>query len=414
MNNFLQIVSFLITGLTMTLVIFNFLDKMFQKRYATKKIYYFAGFIFFIAFVCSMLISTPLIRLFFPAILPIILGITLYSDISIPLIILLIFSIELLEMIVEIFTNLLFNSHFMVKTNDVFRNLLIFFIYQLVMSFVQNKKIGKLIPKQKLSIFLLPMFSFLLIYFGSSIAVESQDSHLFLLSSIYGVGLLLTNLFMFYLFERIQTYVEKEMIYQMKNQHSKLQYQYIKNLESKNLETKKFLHDMKRHLAVLDSLKKTDELTSNYLLQLHSNLNHFNSFQYTGSPIINLLINSKKQTSIDANIQYNITCEPLSFSFMEEIDQTTLFSNMIDNAFDECLNSNKSGQFVTLTICSINDFKVIHICNSYEPSKIKDSKNHFGLGIINIKDVVEKYHGELSITKDEKNGVFEIQALFFQ
>lgn len=91
-----------------------------------------------------------------------------------------------------------------------------------------------------------------------------------------------------------------------------------------------------------------------------------------------------------------------------------LFSNLIDNAFEECLNSNKNEQFVTVTICSINDFKIINICNSYDPTNVKDTKTHFGLGLINVKDVVDKYHAELSITKNEEDGIFEVQILFFQ
>ncbi|GEK37334.1 hypothetical protein ETH01_16210 [Enterococcus thailandicus] len=227
--------------------------------------------------------------------------------------------------------------------------------------------------------------------------------------------MLFSNIFMFYLFKQLQVYSERENLYRMKSQQSKLQYQYVKDLESKNLETKKILHDIKRHLAVLSTLKDTQdspEYISNYINQINLSIDSVEITNYTDSPIVNLLINNKKNIAKENEINYTTRSENISFDFMEEIDQTTLFSNILDNAFEEAAIVTSSNKFVSITICTINDFKIVNISNSYDPDNHKNNKNHMGLGLHNVQDVARKYQANLTIDDNKKQGIFEVQLSF--
>ena len=284
------------------------------------------------------------------------------------------------------------------------------------MLFIKNKKQNFMLPKRNFAIFLLPLFSLIIINLIAFFTIQSQDFHLVAISTIVGTGLLFSNIFMFYLFKQIQVYSEKENLYHMKNQQSKLQYQYVKDLEAKNLETKKILHDIKRHLAVFSTLKDVQdspEYMSNYLDQINLSINSVEITDYTDSPIVNLLMNNKKNIAKEYGIDYTTRCENLSFNFMEEIDQTTLFSNILDNAFEEAIIATSSDKFVSITICTINEFKIVNISNSYDPDNRKNNRNHMGLGLQNVQDVARKYQADLTIADNKDQGIFEVQLSFF-
>ncbi|MFB9379056.1 sensor histidine kinase [Enterococcus thailandicus] len=415
MNSILQIFSFLITGLTMTIVVFDFFNELFKKKYENNFFYFICYFLFYIGFLVSMLIPTPIIRIFFPAVFPFIFGAFLYSNFSFPLTLFLLIAIEFCEITIESLTDFIFGGGFLIMPSNLLRNLIIFFLYQFIMLYIKNKKQNFSLPKRNFAIFILPLLSLIIINLSTLFTIQSQDFHLVVISTIVGTGLLFSNIFMFYLFKQLQVYSERENLYRMKSQQSKLQYQYVKDLESKNLETKKILHDIKRHLAVLSTLKDTQdspEYISNYINQINLSIDSVEITNYTDSPIVNLLINNKKNIAKENEINYTTRSENISFDFMEEIDQTTLFSNILDNAFEEAAIVTSSNKFVSITICTINDFKIVNISNSYDPDNHKNNKNHMGLGLHNVQDVARKYQANLTIDDNKKQGIFEVQLSF--
>lgn len=416
MTSVLQIVSFFITGVTMSIIFFDFFNELFQKKFHNKEYYVFAYFLFCIGFLFSILLSTPFIRFFFPAILPFIFGAFLYSNFSFSITLFFILIIQFCEISIESLTYFVFNGNFSIMPNNLLRNLLIFSLYQFVMIFIKNRNRNYMSKKSSFTIFLFPLFSLVIIYFSVILTIQSQENQLVTLSTIIGIGLLFGNIFIFYLFQQIQSYAEKETLFQIRNQQSKLQYQYVKELEAKTLETKKILHDIKWHLSVLKSLDATNNSTQhffNYFEQVNLKIDSVENHNYTDSPIVNLLINNKKLFAINHEIRYSTICEKFSFDFMKEIDQTILFSNILDNAFEGATMSSELNKFVSLTICTINDFKIINITNSYAPDKHKDKKKHMGLGLQNVQDVAEKYQGELTITDNRDSKIFEVHLTFF-
>ncbi|OJG93939.1 hypothetical protein RV17_GL000918 [Enterococcus thailandicus] len=399
----------------MTIVVFDFFNELFKKKYENNFFYFICYFLFYIGFLVSMLIPTPIIRIFFPAVFPFIFGAFLYSNFSFPLTLFLLIAIEFCEITIESLTDFIFGGGFLIMPSNLLRNLIIFFLYQFIMLYIKNKKQNFSLPKRNFAIFILPLLSLIIINLSTLFTIQSQDFHLVVISTIVGTGLLFSNIFMFYLFKQLQVYSERENLYRMKSQQSKLQYQYVKDLESKNLETKKILHDIKRHLAVLSTLKDTQdspEYISNYINQINLSIDSVEITNYTDSPIVNLLINNKKNIAKENEINYTTRSENISFDFMEEIDQTTLFSNILDNAFEEAAIVTSSNKFVSITICTINDFKIVNISNSYDPDNHKNNKNHMGLGLHNVQDVARKYQANLTIDDNKKQGIFEVQLSF--
>jgi len=223
----------------MSIIFFDFFNELFQKKFHNKEYYVFAYFLFCIGFLFSILLSTPFIRFFFPAILPFIFGAFLYSNFSFSITLFFILIIQFCEISIESLTYFVFNGNFSIMPNNLLRNLLIFSLYQFVMIFIKNRNRNYMSKKSSFTIFLFPLFSLVIIYFSVILTIQSQENQLVTLSTIIGIGLLFGNIFIFYLFQQIQSYAEKETLFQIRNQQSKLQYQYVKELEAKTLETKK-------------------------------------------------------------------------------------------------------------------------------------------------------------------------------
>lgn len=99
---------------------------------------------------------------------------------------------------------------------------------------------------------------------------------------------------------------------------------------------------------------------------------------------------------------------------MSAIDICTIFSNMIDNAIEA--TSQVDGQkWIRLSIKKHNKYLVICENNpckqklEIEDNSIKTTKTHgmHGFGLVNIKETVDKYDGDMNLTVSEKETGYE-------
>lgn len=180
-------------------------------------------------------------------------------------------------------------------------------------------------------------------------------------------------------------------------------------------------HDMYAHMMVLNHYirEKDCDRASNYLLGL-MNQDVFQQSQYVdmGNDMLNALLlgvisKSKGKVRLLVSGEWNKTLP------LEDIDVCILFSNLLSNSLEACerliytekvitLNFEQSVSGISLDVRNPVELPV-DVENFGEYTTKKDSKNH-GYGVKNIKRVVEKYAGELSITYE--NGLVSVKVGF--
>ena len=139
----------------------------------------------------------------------------------------------------------------------------------------------------------------------------------------------------------------------------------------------------------------------------------------TGTAANDIVANDKIDTAQRNDIEFIYNCEDTALSFIDDIDLTIILSNLLDNAFEECMNNKAEHNTINLCICQINNFNIINLTNTcYTPPQLNHNRylstkaGHSGIGMINVENTVKKYNG--SFMSEFKDHLFTTQITFTQ
>ncbi|MDK2586477.1 GHKL domain-containing protein [Romboutsia sedimentorum] len=286
------------------------------------------------------------------------------------------------------------------------------FIYvKLSIVFMNRYKISKLKLIQLISFIMVPFFSIFYIFtLLNYVQIYSGEEDIILF--IFNVlSIFAVNIYVTHIFDNISKNNILENEINLYVQQSKLQYKYYDNLERKYQESRKLAHDIRNHLNTIEELYKCNDVENakQYTDDIHSMLNELNQKYYSSNRVLNIILNDKFEQIKNINIKLEYRIGDVDIDFIREIDITTIFANLLDNAIEATANIKYEG-YIKLDIDKFNDFLVINISNSmiekpiHKGKKLKSTKeNHQGLGIENIKKSLERYDGTILIdySKDE-------------
>lgn len=217
---------------------------------------------------------------------------------------------------------------------------------------------------------------------------------------------------------------EKEQYYLnniMKDKTLKLQEEYYLKLIDNYSNIRKFKHDIKGHLSVVNRLIKTknyDE-ANNYLGNMFEIITG-NDLYNTPNIYISSILNSFDQSFIDNQIKFDLSYHVVGDLIIDDLDICSLFYNLISNAIEANLKI-ENDRFIKLVIVSIKNNLIIKIVNpvgnNFELENItknkttkKDQENH-GLGLITIDNIISKYKGKADYGITNHNLVINITML---
>ena len=177
-------------------------------------------------------------------------------------------------------------------------------------------------------------------------------------------------------------------------------------------------HDLKHQISVLKNESISEE-SYRYLDQMEKEIKIYEAQNKTGNKILDTVIMGKQIYCQSVDINLTSIAEGAALSFMDPIDISTLFGNILDNAIESVSKiEDKEKRLIHLTVAKQKDFLRIRVENCYEgqlvykngiPITTKDDKNYHGYGLKSIKSTVQKYNG--SVTIEDQNGWFEIRIL---
>lgn len=95
--------------------------------------------------------------------------------------------------------------------------------------------------------------------------------------------------------------------------------------------------------------------------------------------------------------------------FLSDMDTTTIFSNLLDNAIDACMELDRSVKRIEVVLCQKMGLLALRMTNTCQAAADlsprqwhSTKKDHMGIGLSNVRKTVEKYHGVVSVrTKEE-------------
>jgi len=193
-----------------------------------------------------------------------------------------------------------------------------------------------------------------------------------------------------------------------------IQSAYYQSLLDKEEETRRYRHDMHNHLLYIQESAKAEEAerTAEYVESLEKGWSKMRGRHYeTGNMTLNILLNHYLADLEGVKISVTGMCG--REMKIEETDLCTILSNLIQNAVEELKRQEeeeterffameiRQGKENTRWIIRNSTRLKLSQNNQKLRSSKKDKKNH-GIGLKNVRDTVEKYGGEFSLSADGK------------
>ena len=214
--------------------------------------------------------------------------------------------------------------------------------------------------------------------------------------------------------KEIQIRFEKETLHNIMEMQYK-NYQLSK--ENIDMVNQKY-HDLKHQINLLKTQAYVGKSTS-YLEKMEREIRVYETQNKTGNQILDAVLTNKAMICQNKEIELKFIVDGGALSFMEDMDVSALFGNMLDNAIESAekqqekqkrliwLYVTKEKQFVRIRTENYCDEKV-RFKNGMPVTTKKDRRLH-GYGMKSIKSTVEKYHG--SVVAAQENNWFELKIL---
>jgi sensor histidine kinase regulating citrate/malate metabolism len=190
-----------------------------------------------------------------------------------------------------------------------------------------------------------------------------------------------------------------------------LQYRYYVRQEQKYKRTVQILHDVNNHVKSIEQLFANGNVknATEYALQIEHMLKPLIPIRYTGNPILDILLTDKAMVMEDKDICFDIKVDNVNLDFIDAIDVTTIFGNLLDNAVEACENLEKNRK-IFIKIGAYHQMVSIRIENTCANVKwknglpISEKGKNRGWGLLNVKRSIEKYDGNIKLKIE--NGKF--------
>lgn len=210
---------------------------------------------------------------------------------------------------------------------------------------------------------------------------------------------------------------EKFSIIELKNSFIE---KHIIDKHNYDKEVRKISHDMDNHLNCIAFLlkKSTPESALKYVEEIIS-YKRSHSIISTGNTIIDAVLNQKKSIAEDNKIFFEYNVHLNTEITIKSVDLCSFLSNALDNALENAqVIDNVSNKRITVNIHTQNGYLCMKIVNSVkeDPSSLfnnsittKDDKSNHGLGVISMKNIIQKYSGNIHISYE--SGYFSVKSI---
>lgn len=196
------------------------------------------------------------------------------------------------------------------------------------------------------------------------------------------------------------------------NEKLDMQHKYYLMQQESQKKIKNLYHDINNHIASIEALQNSNEDVNRYLDNIKNEMKDFDNIYNTGNILLDIILNEKSKICKNNNINFMCDINFLKCNFIDVVDVTSIFSNLLDNSIEACnkIDDDSQIKYINIRGTIIKKYYVIKCENSKINNIVikngtfitdKQDKYIHGIGIQSIKSSVEKYSGELNFKSDE-------------
>ena len=243
--------------------------------------------------------------------------------------------------------------------------------------------------------------------------------------AIMGVGMILLNLIVFYICDEMvgaYTKLEESALVERQLESYSNQLEIVMKSEEK---IRGLRHDLKHHLSEILMMaegKRVEDIKS-YIKNMQMYMTNEKEYVSSGNTdvdsLLNLMINRAGNDL--GNFKCKV-CVPQELD-IQTFDWNIILGNLLDNAISAAKESDD--KLLHINITYQRGILFINIKNSYNGVLIKtadkyistkeydksDNSQVHGLGIKNVKKIVEKYNGSIEI--NDESGLFDVRLILY-
>ncbi len=236
--------------------------------------------------------------------------------------------------------------------------------------------------------------------------LDGQINHV-LFTPFWLIAMILINVAVIYaVIHRKKAGYYKQVAGQQKEQFQ-AEYDYFKEYKKSNKDLIKFRHDFNNHMLVINGMyeKGQYDRANEYIKKLTDATGSLKKAFVTGNEILDMILKSKAGIMEENHIKFSMEGNLSTLDFMEDVDVCILFSNLLDNAIEANMNVARLMRYIELSVRIVNKLLYIQLDNPFDDnSSNKPNKTNgdvHGIGLQNVREIVEKYEGQLGIEKDD-------------
>lgn len=334
------------------------------------------------------------------------------------------------ELCIVYLSKLIFNTEVSDHTNNeiVFilqsasSKLLYFLLSYLISKISFNQKKSELDISKTSLLFLLPIASIIFLI-GIAYITENYtlNNYVYTLFSIATILLIYSNIIVFWVHEATLKTQYENMELQLQKQKSEIDTEYYSILQEQYENSNILIHDIKRHLLSIKELSCENDYKgiNSYIDNLYGSYQIKRLKKYSNNKLVNAIINRYAITCAENGIDFYCDIRDIDFSFLSDNNLTAILDNLLENAVEASIKSEK--KIIELTIKPTNlNFVTIHIENSCsseptlkdgKPLTTKENKSLHGYGIKSIERIAKEYNGEIDYSFDKEEMLFTFKVI---
>lgn len=260
---------------------------------------------------------------------------------------------------------------------------------------------------------IIPVISIFTMSFVSLIIINIEDQlspmqHIFSILSI--LGILMTNSLVYVLYVNMQKDHAKQLEYSILQQAFKSQEKSVEETKILYQSVRSIRHDLKQHFQVALTMLHSGKINEavDYMEKYNDTvLDGISNKVFCDNDVVNYIINSKSKICSDRHIKIYIYIanEIPEFS---DLDLCVLLGNALDNAIEGV--SGEGSNEIYLELRNVDNFFMISVKNTIINSVLEDNPNLIstknekevhGLGVLSMKEVVQKYNGSIEFYESD-------------
>ncbi len=306
-----------------------------------------------------------------------------------------------------------FMENMRINVSFIFTILLVLVCEQIIGSIV-NRKNAYITPDKFGILILIPVCSMMILY-----VVSAEDAE-WITEVVTAIVILVINALVFYIYHKmIENYMEKIKL-QILEERTQAYANEIQIMSRSQNKIQAIRHDMRHHIIELKGLLNGNKISDveNYLKEMENALNITGEYVHSGNyeidSLLNYLLQDANEKLEDVKVKLQIPREMEFNTFKFNI----IIGNLLENAIEAAWHSKKKE--LQLDIRYEQGVLHIQIINSYEGElkkngdtfiTTKDNKENHGIGLKNVREIVEEDNG--SFVVETADNLFKVNIMIY-